>query len=854
MLQPGFRLALELTADAASAGVTGVPVGHGRPASGSDEGAAIGDDANGIPAHGVVLHDLKVDWAEPLHEVSPELMSTVKILYVSCLPPNPADASEGMLAAMFARYGAVERVKRLKNFAFVHFRSRDEAAAAMAGLQNAVVAGHAISIQWSKPPPKSLPAPVPPSSAHARGYPYGSSTAPVTEPPTFMAWAMPGSLAAQAVPAGGGGGDMGAAGWSEHGRAYVGTHPYGYGPRGLHDGRHPPAPAQAAVGGVTTGLHQRAPPAQPRHASLTAGRGAELRASSGDGGDGVAYGYGAPWGYGHVSGVYNPGTPSTSTHADSSPRPLTPGERWSSASSVAGPRRVGDAEAWDASMLATPAATMHADGATPHSRVGARDGADSSRRATPADTEWQSQISTVTEVPRGHGPRPHSQASGSVIEVQPWTSAAPLRPGAGHLAGSAAASHPAVSGNRVPAPPTRLWDIQQHAEAGDRAFPPSYARSAHPGSSGPAADLERRADHAQPHAWRQGPAHRYAPPPAAWAAWAPTDAAYQGQYQGVYLPDRAAHAHYALAYADHHVAPVPPPLPAPAHGHWDGAPHSHEPRWGNDIARQGMPYDTRPHHDPAAGDAGTPYYDASWQTSGSLQPPTQQYAPPHAFAQGWQQERGPHSADHGATPAPSEYARDPRLRHPQHRVAVDYNAPRPVPPRSDGGAGTGAPGSAAAQTGEFGGRATDAGTPSNGLDVSFAATVPLFQYPLLGITAALGLPVSAVAGSPRDVSRGDSGQGLHQHAGGTGGQAHAHPHRSGGTRTSDGITVGPGRLSSIALPGNFGGDAHAGGVRPGGQLQAGSDGGNGGEPGGATPTGADFSTVQRLWAALSLDE
>lgn len=112
--------------------------------------------------------EIKADWAEPLHEVAESVMAQVKILYVSNLPPLP-DANEAALAAMFTAAAAgpdahssgvaptiIERVKRMKNFAFVHFWQRRDAETAMTALSNAVIAGHAIKVQWSKPPPKPV--------------------------------------------------------------------------------------------------------------------------------------------------------------------------------------------------------------------------------------------------------------------------------------------------------------------------------------------------------------------------------------------------------------------------------------------------------------------------------------------------------------------------------------------------------------------------------------------------------------------------------------------------------------------------------------------------------------------------
>lgn len=126
-------------------------------ATGHNEAAAAERAMAIAPSH---LHTpaLRVDWAEPLPDVPASVMENVRTLYVSNLPPSYADASEDQLAALFASAAAngasVERCKRLKNYAFVHFRSREEAERAMDTLQNHVIAGHAIKIQWSKPPPR----------------------------------------------------------------------------------------------------------------------------------------------------------------------------------------------------------------------------------------------------------------------------------------------------------------------------------------------------------------------------------------------------------------------------------------------------------------------------------------------------------------------------------------------------------------------------------------------------------------------------------------------------------------------------------------------------------------------------
>ncbi len=77
--------------------------------------------------------DMLVDWAEPLDEPDVETMSRVKVLYVRNLPLS---TSEQTIAGVFSRFGGqVERVKKIKDYAFVHFSSREAALEAMAEMQ-----------------------------------------------------------------------------------------------------------------------------------------------------------------------------------------------------------------------------------------------------------------------------------------------------------------------------------------------------------------------------------------------------------------------------------------------------------------------------------------------------------------------------------------------------------------------------------------------------------------------------------------------------------------------------------------------------------------------------------------------
>jgi RNA recognition motif-containing protein len=68
----------------------------------------------------------KVDWADPEPQVDADTMAKVRILFVK--------QYGGVLVKMFDRYGVVERVKNLKNYAFVHFERREDAQSAMGTL------------------------------------------------------------------------------------------------------------------------------------------------------------------------------------------------------------------------------------------------------------------------------------------------------------------------------------------------------------------------------------------------------------------------------------------------------------------------------------------------------------------------------------------------------------------------------------------------------------------------------------------------------------------------------------------------------------------------------------------------
>lgn len=93
--------------------------------------------------------DIIVDWADPQEEPDEETMSKVKVLYVRNLTQ---DCTEEKLKESFESFGKVERVKKIKDYAFVHFEDRDQALKAMRELNRKEMGGSSIEVSLAKPP------------------------------------------------------------------------------------------------------------------------------------------------------------------------------------------------------------------------------------------------------------------------------------------------------------------------------------------------------------------------------------------------------------------------------------------------------------------------------------------------------------------------------------------------------------------------------------------------------------------------------------------------------------------------------------------------------------------------------
>ncbi|XP_037069856.1 probable RNA-binding protein 46 isoform X2 [Pollicipes pollicipes] len=97
---------------------------------------------------------IAVDWAEPEPDVDEETMSKVTVLYVRNLLLS---TTEDQIRDAFSRAadGGVERVKKLRDFAFVHFASRDKATRAQEKLDHTDLDGSLVEVTWAKPIDKS---------------------------------------------------------------------------------------------------------------------------------------------------------------------------------------------------------------------------------------------------------------------------------------------------------------------------------------------------------------------------------------------------------------------------------------------------------------------------------------------------------------------------------------------------------------------------------------------------------------------------------------------------------------------------------------------------------------------------
>ncbi|CAF2803776.1 unnamed protein product [Rotaria sp. Silwood2] len=96
----------------------------------------------------VFNRDIAVDWADPDEEPDDDTMSQVKVLYVRNLT---SDVGENDVKDVFLPYGNIERVRKVRDYAFVHFDKREDALNAMRALNGKSLGRNTMEISLAKP-------------------------------------------------------------------------------------------------------------------------------------------------------------------------------------------------------------------------------------------------------------------------------------------------------------------------------------------------------------------------------------------------------------------------------------------------------------------------------------------------------------------------------------------------------------------------------------------------------------------------------------------------------------------------------------------------------------------------------
>ncbi|XP_064597323.1 APOBEC1 complementation factor-like isoform X2 [Liolophura sinensis] len=96
-------------------------------------------------------HRIVVDWAEPEQNVDEDVMSTRRVLHVRNLRSTTTeDKIRKLCSQVVGRDNAVERIKKIRDYAFIHFRDRDDAIMAMTKLNGMNVEGTCIEVVWAR--------------------------------------------------------------------------------------------------------------------------------------------------------------------------------------------------------------------------------------------------------------------------------------------------------------------------------------------------------------------------------------------------------------------------------------------------------------------------------------------------------------------------------------------------------------------------------------------------------------------------------------------------------------------------------------------------------------------------------
>ena len=88
------------------------------------------------------------DWADPISEPDEQVMAHVKTAFVKNLAPT---ATEELIESIFNKFGAVDKVKKTRDFCFVHFADRAAALAAIEAINGTEIEGVKAEVQLAKP-------------------------------------------------------------------------------------------------------------------------------------------------------------------------------------------------------------------------------------------------------------------------------------------------------------------------------------------------------------------------------------------------------------------------------------------------------------------------------------------------------------------------------------------------------------------------------------------------------------------------------------------------------------------------------------------------------------------------------
>ncbi|XP_069693784.1 probable RNA-binding protein 46 [Periplaneta americana] len=95
--------------------------------------------------------ELQIDWAIPEPEVDEETMSKVKVLYIRNLLMSTKEDVVWKAMQSVKGGACLERIRKMRDFAFVHFRDRESAEAAMKYWDKKELDGSVIEVSWARP-------------------------------------------------------------------------------------------------------------------------------------------------------------------------------------------------------------------------------------------------------------------------------------------------------------------------------------------------------------------------------------------------------------------------------------------------------------------------------------------------------------------------------------------------------------------------------------------------------------------------------------------------------------------------------------------------------------------------------